>query len=174
MSYFIIIRGPLGSGKTTISKELAEKLNALHISIDDVLDNNGLDKAPPDAPCIPAENFIKANELVIEEAKRNLNDGKVVIFDGNFYHKEALEHLIENLPFKNYIFTLKVSVEVCIERDAKRSKSYGEGAAIVVHNLVSKFDYGISVDAVGDLDETVRKILDSINRRFWFDAVTYI
>ena len=31
MSYFIIIRGPLGSGKTTISKQLSKLLNAEHI-----------------------------------------------------------------------------------------------------------------------------------------------
>ena len=30
--------------------------------MDEVLEKHVLDKMPPDAPCIPAENFIKANE----------------------------------------------------------------------------------------------------------------
>jgi shikimate kinase len=34
MEYFVIIRGPLGVGKTTIAKRLAKQLNAKYISID--------------------------------------------------------------------------------------------------------------------------------------------
>ena len=86
MSYFIIIRGPLGSGKSTLSKKLAHTLNAKHIRIDEVLEKNGLDTMPPDAPCISAENFIKANEIVLPEVKKLLTKGKIVIFDACFYH----------------------------------------------------------------------------------------
>lgn len=42
MSYYIIIRGPLACGKTTVSRELAEKLKATHISIDEILDKHEL------------------------------------------------------------------------------------------------------------------------------------
>ena len=44
MSYFIIIRGPLGIGKSTIAKALAEILKAEYIAIDKVLEENGLDR----------------------------------------------------------------------------------------------------------------------------------
>ena len=37
MNKVIIIRGPLGSGKTTIAKEVARKLNAEYISIDSIV-----------------------------------------------------------------------------------------------------------------------------------------
>ena len=141
MSYYIIIRGPLGCGKSTIAEKLAQKLGAEYVGVDEVLEKHGLDKVPPDAPCIPAENFIKANEIGIPTAKEKLSGGKVVIFDGNFYHKEAIEHLVNNLPFSHYVFTLKAPLEICIERDRQRAKTYGEDAAKAVFGLVSRLDY---------------------------------
>lgn len=159
MSYYIIIRGPLGCGKSTIAEKLAKKLNAECIEIDEVLDKHGLDKVPPDAPCIPVENFIKANEIIIPPAKEKLSDGKIVIFDACFYHKEAIEHLIHNLQFPHYVFTLKAPLEVCIERDRQRAKTYGEDSARAVFGLVSRLDYGITIDANRSMDETMTEIL---------------
>ncbi|MFH1564681.1 MAG: AAA family ATPase [bacterium] len=157
MSYFIIIRGPLGCGKTTISKQLSKILNAKHIAIDEVLEKNGLDKVPPDAPCIPVENFVKANEIAIPLAKEYLKNN-IVIFDGCFYHKEAIDHLVEKLSCPNYIFTLKAPLEICIKRDAERDRVYGEGAAKAVYGLVSRFDYGTVIDASEDVEMVVGEI----------------
>ncbi len=159
MSSFIVIRGPLGSGKSTLSKELARRLSATVISIDDVLDDNGLDTKPPDAPCIPAENLIKANEIVLPRVNTLLATGKIVIFDGCFYHNEVIEHLVQHLPYEDYIFTLKIPVELCIERDSKRNKCYGEDAARAVHSLVSQFDYGTTIDASGSIEDTLQHII---------------
>jgi len=159
MSYYIIIRGPLGSGKSTISGKLAQILPAKHIHIDTLLDENGLDKAPSGAPCIPAENFIKLNEIILPEVTELLNKGNNVIFDACFYHKEVIEHLVQNLPFEHYIFTLKAPLELCIKRDIERHKTYGEGAAWAVHTLVSRFDYGMNIDVSGTLDETLKQLL---------------
>ena len=69
MNYYIIIRGPLGIGKSTIAISLAKELNAEHISMDKVLEENGLDKVEPDAECIPAKNFILADEIILPEVK---------------------------------------------------------------------------------------------------------
>ncbi|MBN1585279.1 AAA family ATPase [Candidatus Uhrbacteria bacterium] len=159
MSYYIIIRGPLGSGKSTISEKLAQILDAKYIGMDEVLEKHGLDKMPPDAPCIPAENFIKANEIVLPEVKKLLTGGKIVIFDACFYHKEVIEHLVQNLEMPHYIFTLKAPLELCIKRDSERSKTLGEGAAGAVHSLVSRFDYGNIVDVTGGLEDAIKDIL---------------
>lgn len=159
MIYFIIIRGPLGSGKSTISKKLASILDAELIGMDEVLEEHGLDKMPPDAPCIPAENFIKANEIVLPNVKRLLKNDKIVIFDACFYHKEVIDHLIKNLPFDHYVFTLKAPLELCIQRDSKRSKTHGEGAACAVHSLVSRFDHGHIIDVDNTLKETIKDIM---------------
>ncbi len=162
MSYYIIIRGPLGSGKSTISEKLASTLDAKYFGLDEVLEKNGLDKMPPDAPCISAENFIKANNIILPEAKALLTGGKVVIFDACFYHKEVIEHLIQNLPFEHYVFTLKAPVELCIKRDKERNKHHGEGAAYAVHSLVSRFDYGTSIDVNKSLDDTIQNIMSCL------------
>jgi len=159
MSYYIIIRGPLGCGKSTIAKKLAQKLDAEYMGVDEVLEERGLDKVPPDAPCIPSENFIKANEIIIPSAREKLSGGKVVIFDACWYHKEAIEHLINNLQFPYYVFTIKASLEVCIKRDAGRAKTHGEDAARAVYGLVSRLDYGTNIDASDSLDKTIDEIL---------------
>ncbi len=93
MSYFIIIRGPLGSGKTIIARKLAEVLRAEYISIDEILEKHGLDKVAPREECIPAANFIKANTLVLPKAIKYLQKRKVVIFDACFYHQEQIKIL---------------------------------------------------------------------------------
>ena len=159
MSYFIIIRGPLGSGKSTLSEKLAKNLDAELIAIDEVLENLGLDKIDEKEDCIPAKNFIKASESVLLKVKQQLQNGKIVIFDACFYHKEVIEHLIQNLPFPHYIFTLKAPLELCIKRDSERDKTHGEGAAWAVHSLVSRFDHGNIIDVTGSVDEALKDIL---------------
>lgn len=154
MSYFIIIRGPLGIGKSTMAKALARILKAEYISFDKILEENGLDRE--DDNFVP-EDFIKANEIVLPKVKENLKKGKIVILDGNFYFKEQIEHLKKNLLYKCYIFDLKASVETCIERDSKRERVYGEKAVKEVHELVSEFDYGTKINTDKKTEEEVVK-----------------
>ena len=163
MSYYIIIRGPLGIGKSTIAKKLAKTLKAEHLSIDSVLEKYGLDKVDHYEECIPAKNFIKADEMILPEIKEKLKKGKIVIFDGCFYHKEQIEHIIKALSSEHYVFTLKAPLEVCIERDSKRKKSYGKDAAGAVHYLVSRFDYGTIIDTnKKTVEKTVKEILENL------------
>ncbi len=160
MSYFIIIRGPLGIGKSSVAKELSKILNAEYISIDFTLEELGLDKVSEIEECIPAKNFIKSDEYILPKIKKRLSDGKIVIFDGNFYHKEQIEHLLKNLSnHEHYSFTLKAPLKVCIERDKQRAKPYGKFAAMAVHNLVSRFDYGKIVNTENkSLHQVVKEI----------------
>jgi len=162
MGYFIILRGPLGIGKTTISKKLSKILGAHHVSMDEVLEKNGLDKVDENAGCIPLENFIKADELILPKIREKLDRSRIVIFDGCFYHKKQIEHLISSLNFPNFVFTLKAPLTVCIERDSKRQKPLGQDAAEAVHNLVSKFDYGKIINAGKSEKEIIREITSKI------------
>jgi len=160
MEYYIIIRGALGIGKTTIAKKLAKILNAKHISIDKVLEENGLDKV--DNNFIP-EDFIKTNEIILPKVRESLSKGKIVIFDGCFYFKEQIKHLERDLKFKGYIFNLKAPLKICIKRDSKRKRVYGEKATREVYELVSKFDYGMNIDTDKKTkEEVVKEILSHL------------
>lgn len=158
MSYYIVINGSLGCGKSTIAKLLAEKLHAHQVKLDEVLERNDLDQLAPDDAYIPADNFKKAVDIAIPEVKERLNNGQIVIFDGCFYHKEVLDHLVATLPSQHYIFTLKAPLAICIERDKHRAKTLGEDAARAVYRITEENSFGEIIDASGSQEETLSKI----------------
>lgn len=161
MSYFIIIRGPIGCGKSTIAEKLGYILHADVVAVDRVLDDHKLTADKEDG-YISQASFLKVNEIIAPAAKKSLQVGKAVIFDGNFYWKSQLDDLIQKLDFPHYVFTLKAPLEMCIERDRKRNKMHGKDAAEAVYRKSTEFGYGIEVDATGTVDKTVKKILFSI------------
>lgn len=158
MSYYIIIRGPLASGKSTITRELAKIIGATPISIDRILEEHKLTRDKEEG-YISQQSFKQANELSIPQAQKVLQQGKPVIFDGNFYWQSQIEDLIERLPYTHYIFTLKAPVELCIARDRERGETHGEGAARVVHKKVAEFDHGIIIDVNKPLRACIEEIL---------------
>lgn len=158
MSYYIIIRGPLGCGKSTVAKKLAEKLNAEYFEIDRILDENNLIEDKEDG-YISQRSFVKANEIIAPKAKNFLDKDKIVVFDGNFYWKSQIDDLIKRLDFPCYVFTLKAPLEVCTERDRNREKTHGEDAVRAVYKKSTEFDYGTVVDITKSLDEVISEII---------------
>jgi adenylate kinase family enzyme len=160
MAYFIIIRGPAASGKTTIAKMLSKKLNGRRISIDDLLRKNKLDKI--EGECIPLKNFIKASDIVIPDALKNLKKSVVIIFDGNFYHRSQINDIIKRVKYPHFVFTLKADVVECVKRDKKR-KGIGKKSVEDVHKLVSKFNVGYIIDTTNKTkSEVMREIIEKI------------
>jgi len=158
MSYFIILRGPAGVGKTTIARELARLLHGCHISFDRILREQNLDYVPGDL-CVPECKMLAANKIIIPLAQEKLAAGQVVIFDGNFYHKAQLDDLIKQLKFPHGVFTLKTSLEECLVRNKTRTNPLDEQEVKNVFALVAKFDYGDVIDTTGHtIDAVVRKI----------------
>lgn len=45
MTYYVVVRGPLGVGKSTVSSRLAEIIGADHILIDRILEEHGLEES---------------------------------------------------------------------------------------------------------------------------------
>ena len=155
MTYYLIIRGPLGIGKTTIAKSLAEKLGAKHISVDRIVDDPKLITRELEQGYISQNNFLQANKIVAPRAIKYLGRGIPVIFDGNFYWKSQINDLISRLNYPHYVFTLKAPLSVCIKRDADRDKTHGKDAAEAVYRKSTSFDYGNLIDTENKTPEQV-------------------
>ena len=161
MSYYIIIRGSLGSGKSTISKALAEELGAEYFAVDRVLDEYDLTKYKEEG-YIAQKSFFKVNEILVKRTEKILQKGKPVIFDGNFYWKSTLDDLISKLKYPRYVFTLKAPVKVCIDRDSKRKKTHGKDATRVVHKKSVSFKYGIPINTN---NKTKKEVIEAILKK---------
>ncbi|MFY9716590.1 MAG: AAA family ATPase [Thermoplasmata archaeon] len=152
-AFYVIVRGPLGVGKSTVSLQLAERLGAKYISIDRILEEADLwvEGALPE--------FLRANDITISRARESLTRGTPVIVDGNFYWKTQIQDLIERLDFRGYVFTLRASLEVCIARDAERESPFGEAATTEVFAKTTRFEWGTEVDANGRLEAVIDEIV---------------
>ncbi len=159
MSYLLILRGPLGVGKTTIARQLQQTIKADYISIDEILAANALDHMDPNEGCIPEANFRQAINLILPDINQNLQHHQPVILDGCFYHLEAIAYLQKSLPFPSIIVTLQAPLATCIARDKERQKSFGPDAAKAVYKLVSRFTIGKTIDATKPQKEIVNDIL---------------
>ncbi|MBU2577964.1 hypothetical protein KKA69_03990 [Patescibacteria group bacterium] len=165
MRYFIIIRGPAGVGKSTISQNLSERLKAYRVSFDKVMSDNGIDKV--EGGCIQLNNFIKADDIVLPEVLDKIAT-QIVIFDGCFYYRDQIEDLLKRIPAKSYVFNLKAGIDECIARDTKRTGFEGLGNQRVkgVYQLVSRFDYGVNVETSGrTVNEIVSEILSYLPKK---------
>jgi len=161
MTYFIFLSGTLGSGKTTCAKQLTKLLNAEIINLDKVLKDNKIEHE--DTACVPLNNYIKGIDLILPLAKKLLKNNKILIFDSCLFHKEALDYLIKELPFPHYVFTLKASLDVCIERDRQRKNTIGEDVARDVYELTNKNNFGIIINTDNKSSkETVKEIISHL------------
>ena len=158
MSFYVIIRGPLGCGKSTIAERISKILKAKYFAVDKVLDDYDLTK-DKEAGYISQRSFKKANEIISPQAKDILNKGISIIFDGNFYWKSQIEDLINRLNFPHYVFTLKAPLKVCIARDIERGKTHGEDAARAVYKKSTEFDYGTIIDINRPIGVCVKDII---------------
>lgn len=156
MSFFVIVRGPLGVGKTAVSKGLSTTLGAHYLSIDQILDDHGLwDRGR-------LSEFLAANEIAARLARPWITKGRPVVFDGNFYWKTQIRDLTRRLASPHFIFTLVAPLRRCIERDGRRETSHGPEAARQVYAKAMAFEYGVRVNAECPVTEVVREITDRI------------
>jgi predicted kinase len=156
MNFYVIVRGPLGVGKSTVSRKLAQVLRAEYISVDRVLDEYDIWYSGR------LSEFLRVNAIVARRAGRFLTKGKPVIFDGNFYWKTQIRDLEKRLDYRHFVFTLKAPLDVCIQRDAGREAPHGSEGARAVYAKSTRFDCGIGIDATRSLDRTIRTIRSTL------------
>ena len=155
----IIVAGPLGSGKTTISKAVANRINGEYISVDKILSDNGLDQISEGSFCIPLANFLKANQLMLPVIAIAQAAKQPIVVDGCFYHREAFEDLLRLTVAPHFVYTLQLPLLACIERDRKRDQPLGEEAARGVYALTSKLVLGSVIDAAKPVSKNVDRIV---------------
>ena len=156
MSYYVIVRGPLAVGKTTLSDALAKAIGGVVISIDKIADKEW------DGGSVRL--YVNANKVAAKRARTVFAGGSPVVFDGCFYWKTQIEDLEKRLPFPHGVFTLKAPVSVCIERDSGRKVAFGSEAARQVYRKVARFEYGVAIDATRDVPATVQEMRSHLFR----------
>ena len=150
MSYYVVVRGPLGVGKTTVSRALARTIGAVVVSIDEIADKEW------DGGSVRL--YVRANGVAATKARRALTGGIPVVFDGCFYWRTQIQDLERRLPFPHEVITLRAPLSVCIRRDSGRKVVHGAEAAEQVYRKVTRFEYGTPIDATRDTATTVREI----------------
>ena len=153
MSYFVIVRGPLGVGKSTVASALARRLRAEVVSIDRILDDYGLWRSGRLA------EFLEANRIAARRAEALLARQTPVIFDGNFYWKGQLRDLVRRLAIDHWIFTLDAPLRVCIARDSARRPRHGAAAARAVYAKTTAIEAGIRINAARSVNEVVEDLV---------------
>ena len=159
MGFYVVVRGALGVGKTTVATALTSALRGHYLSVDSILDRNGLEEW--EDGYVALRSFLRANEILVAEATPLLRDGIPVVVDGNFYFRAQIEDLTRRLPFPHAVFTLKAPLETCLERDRNRPLSLGEQGVRDVFAKVSEVEYGEGIDAL----RSVAEVVDDIVRR---------
>lgn len=164
MLRFVIIRGPAGIGKTTVSNLLASELNAICIHEDEV-------KSECKVEYVLGEKWIPEDKsaIVVKKIKEYvyaaLGKGDSVIVEGNFYHKSLLHDLASSFS-DSIIITLTASSLTCIDRDRLRSQPIGPQRVKDVYALVSAFDAGIVINTDGSTSQmVVSKIFNVLEKK---------
>jgi len=160
VGFFLIVRGPLGSGKTALSRRLVEVLKGRYVSIDQILDDHGLEQW--DGDYISEQSFLDANRFAVREAEGYLRGGQPVVIDGNFYWRSVVDDLLARLPYPHLVLTLKVPFSECVVRDAARTHPLGTESVRMVFDKATSFDCGVPLDATGSLDDTARRALEAL------------
>ncbi|MGC2290188.1 MAG: ATP-binding protein [Thermoplasmata archaeon] len=162
MSYYVVIRGPLGIGKSTVSERLAMLLGAEYVSVDRILEEPGVEEWDELAGYYSERCFLRTSEIAAHRARAFLHRGTPVIFDGNFYWKSQIADLVARLAFPHHVFTLEAPLELCVQRDAQRDPPHGRAATESVYAKSTEFAWGVGIDATRSPDLVAADILARI------------
>jgi len=158
MVFYVVIRGPLGIGKSTVSERLAKVIGAEYVSVDRILDEPGVEEWDEEAGHYSERCFLRTSELAAERARAILDRGTSVIFDGNFYWRSQIADLVARLNFPHHVFTLKAPVDLCVQRDNQRDPPHGREATESVYAKSTEFDWGVGIDATQPVEAIVHEI----------------
>lgn len=133
MTTFIMMIGLVGSGKSTMAQELAEKCDANIHSSDTIREELSGDINNQDI-----------NDLVFRtlhnRIKEDLRNGKNCIYDAtniNYKRRMAFLQELKNIPCEKICVLMATPYETCLERNAKRDRCVPED---VIKRMYMNFD----------------------------------
>ena len=166
MPFILITAGFPGSGKSTLSKEIADKLGFIHLIGDKIRKNisNG-------APTHSHQETIEVLSVLDQAAIESLDKGKSVICDMNYIKQEGRARYYDMA--KNHNATavtlwFDCPLEVALERNKKRSPQtdayYNDTPAEAVQRMyhfrepLADWEHPIIIDCHLPLEEQVVKV----------------
>jgi adenylylsulfate kinase len=144
----ILLFGPPASGKTTIAKRLAEKLEDTYL--------------------LSSDQFRRSvYRQMMEEVKKRRGRQRYIIIDGTFYRKQWRDELREAAEGEEILEVfLNCSLQTSLRRNRERSKPIPEAAVHIIWRSFERPenpDVEIDADMVS-VEEAVRRILEAIKR----------
>lgn len=139
MVTLFLIHGFIGSGKTTLSKKLEVKENAVRFTPDEWMIHFYGANPPANMFSIYHDNIKKMIEAMAIEFLRR---GQNVILDYGFWHRHDRDYyreLAKDLGVECIMYSMPSDFEVCKERALKRTAEMGEGALFIDENALNKF-----------------------------------
>jgi len=152
VTYFVILRGPLGAGKTTVARAFARATGAEVVSVDELLESEPWDGGSE-------RLFLKTNRRVAALVRTAARRSRPAVVDGNFYWSRVISDLERRLPLPHLVFELRAPLRLCIERDRHRPNAYGSTATREVYRKVARVRRGIPLDGRLPLRRTVGTML---------------
>ncbi|HTT26617.1 MAG TPA: AAA family ATPase [Thermoplasmata archaeon] len=170
----LVLRGPLGIGKSTVAAALGRRRQARVISIDQILEDEGLEEWGVDR--VALRSFLRANQTAASAARAASAAGVPCVLEGNFYWREQLEDLLPRLPPPAVVVRLIGSVELCLQRDsgrpdprrdegARAGNHLGEEAVRAVFGFVRPFNGEVTISAEGSVADVIDRLDRSLG--FW-------
>lgn len=159
----IIIRGLPGTGKSTLSRKLAERLGAVHISSDSIR-----------LKLIEKRTYSEREKMMVYdkmiETAVGFLQNKSVILDATFYKRELLEKArkaAEEVKKSCILIECVLSEEKVKERIAQRDKDESEANFEVYKKVKSVFEEiaedHLIINTEEELEAQIAKVLDYLN-----------
>lgn len=153
---YMIIRGPIGAGKTSVAERLSNVIAADHHTffVEFDLFRRKLGIGDP-----IYKNRNRGTVLLAKRMNELMEDGFLPVVEGVFYESN-ISYLINNVRGSGFLLKLMAPLDVCIERDKERIYSRGIERVVPVWNILQDPMVGELVIDTNDraIDEVVADI----------------